>query len=180
MKDETRLNIVGIDASTKSTGISYFIGDRLTEYSLIRSQKKDGRERIIDIRCGVKEFLSTKHIDYIFIENVPLANSVNKLTAEHLLVLQGVIYGLAIDVGCKFVAMQPSNWRRLAKVKPEGRKRDNQKEAAIKLVNEMYGFEYEWVDGKTDEKTGHSDICESILIGVAGLTYIEELLKEAE
>lgn len=166
--------IVGIDASTKSTGVSIFKNNNLYSYKLIRCSDKNVYKRIKYMREEIKKIFSENNPDFVFIENVPLASSVNKLVAEHLLVLQGVIYSISIDFNCEFTTMQPQQWRRLAGVKSESRKRESQKKAAIELVNKKYLYNFEWVDNKHDSITGDSDICESILIGEAGIKFIEE------
>lgn len=168
------MKVVGIDASTKSTGVSLFVDGELNKYQLIKSTHKDVYDRIIEIQYTIEQFVKTNKPDWIFIENVPLANTVNRLVAEHLLVLQGTIFSIAIRYNCNFKPLQPTNWRRLAGVKPDGRKRENQKKAAINLVEELYHLGYKWVDKKYDEKNGDSDICEAILIGMAGIKFLEE------
>lgn len=167
------MKIMGIDASTKSTGISLFIDGKLVKYQLIKSSQKDVYDRIEEIQYSIEKFVKENKPDWIFIEDVPLASTVNRLVAEHLLILQGTIFSIAIRYGCKFKSMQPSNWRKLSGVKPNGRKREDQKKAAILLVNELYGFDFKWIDKKYDEKNGDSDICESILIGKAGIEYLK-------
>lgn len=166
------MKIVGIDASTKSTGIALFKDDSLKRFELIRSNKDNVYDRIEEIQSGIEKFIKETKPDYIFIENVPLSSAVNRLVAEHLLVLQGTIFSIAIRYNCGFYPLQPTNWRRLAGVKPEGRKREDQKKAAIRLVDEIYHLDYKWVDKKYDEKNGDSDVCEAILIACAGIKYL--------
>lgn len=173
------LKIIGIDASTKSTGVSFFRNGKLIDRSIIRSSDANVYNRIEAMYVGIKSYVNKYKPDYIFIENVPLANSVNKSVAEHLLVLQGTIYSLAIENNFSFMPMQPSNWRRLAGVKAETRKRESQKKAAIELVESKYGFNcYKWETARIDEKTGDSDVCEAILIGEAGIAYLNEIIEK--
>lgn len=170
MKDNI---IIGIDASTKSTGVSIFKNNIFSSYRLIRCNDKNVYDRIEYMKKEITKIFYENNPNFVFIENVPLSSSVNKLVAEHLLVLQGVIFSISIDFGCKFITMQPQQWRKLACVKPESRKRESQKKAAIELVNKKYSFEFEWIDNKHDSISGNSDICESILIGEAGIKFIE-------
>lgn len=160
--------ILSFDASTTSTGYAIFDNGVLVEKGLIRSKKKDVQERILEIYNGCKKIFSRNIYEYVFIEDVPLSSVVNRRVAENLLLLQGTILSLCMEYGCKFIQMEPNNWRKLSGVK-SGRKRDEQKKAAIEYVNQLYEFNYEWIDGKHDSNTGDSDVCEAILIGIAGI-----------
>lgn len=163
--------ILSFDASTTSTGYAIFDNGVLVEKGLIRSKKKEVQERILEIYNGCKKIFSRNIYEYVFIEDVPLSSVVNRRVAENLLLLQGTILSLCMEYGCKFIQMEPSNWRKLSGIK-SGRKRDEQKKAAIEYVNQLYGFNYEWIDGKHDSNTGDSDVCEAILIGIAGINKI--------
>lgn len=163
--------ILSFDASTTSTGYALFDNGVLIEKGLIRSNKKDVQERILDIYNGCKKIFTRNIYEYVFIEDVPLSSVVNRRVAENLLLLQGTILSLCMEYGSKFIQMEPSNWRKLSGIK-SGRKREEQKKAAIDYVNKLYGFDYKWIDGKYDSKTGGSDVCEAILIGLAGIKKI--------
>lgn len=163
--------ILSFDASTTSTGYAIFDNGVLVEKGLIRSKKKEVQERILEIYNGCKKIFSRNIYEYVFIEDVPLSSVVNRRVAENLLLLQGTILSLCMEYGCKFIQMEPNNWRKLSGVK-SGRKRDEQKKAAIEYVNQLYGFNYEWINGKHDLNTGDSDVCEAILIGIAGINKI--------
>lgn len=163
---------LGIDASTKSTGYSVYKDNRLIEYGLIRSNLDDCFDRIEEIYNGCKKIFEKYEVEFVFIEDVPMAGAVNKRTAEKLILLQGAIFSLCLQFDCGFVQLEPSHWRRLSGVKAEKNRREFQKKAAIELVVEKYGFDYKWIDGKTDDKSGDSDVCEAILIGEAGLIKI--------
>ena len=162
---------LSFDASTTSTGYAIFDDGVLVEKGLIRSKKKDAIERIAEIYDGCRKIFSRNIYDYVFIEDVPLSSVVNRRVAENLLLLQGTILSLCIERGCQFVQMEPNNWRKLSGLKA-GRKREEQKKAAIELVNKLYGFDYKWIDGKHDTITGDSDVCEAILIGIAGIKKV--------
>jgi len=169
------MNIIGVDASTKSTGVSVFIENKFEKYELIRSSDENPYKRIEYMYKNIKDIVCKYDINYIFIENVPLSKTINKQVAEHLLVLQGTILSIAIEKNCGIIPMPPSNWRKLANVKAEGRKREDQKKAAIQIVREKYNIQLKWESNSLDIKTGDSDIAESILIGVAGIKYLDNL-----
>lgn len=160
---------ISFDASTKSTGYAVYNDKKLIEYGLIRSSLKDSYDRIEEIYNGCKDIFEKYSAAYVFIEDVPLSSAVNKRVAEKLLLLQGTIYSLCIQYDCGFIQMEPQKWRSLAGVKPEKNRREFQKSAAIELVNSIYNTNYKWIDKDYDEKTGDSDVCEAILIGMAGI-----------
>ena len=158
--------IISFDASTTSTGYAIFDNGVLVEYGAIRP-KGDIDERIKQIYLEIKEKFQKHKFEYVFIEDVPLSSRVNRRVAEKLLLLQGTVYTLCLEHECEFIQMEPTNWRKLSGIK--SKKRDLQKEEAIMAVNEKFGLNYEWVDSKFDSKTGNSDVCEAILIGLAGM-----------
>lgn len=159
--------ILSFDASTTSTGYAIFNDGVLVEHGVIRPNSKNMDERICCIYKEIKFLFEKYKYDYVFIEDVPLSHAVNRRVAEKLLLLQGTIYGLCLEHETKFIQLEPTHWRKLAEVK--SRKRDEQKSEAVHIVNDMFGFDYVWVDAKTDSKTGDSDVCEAILIGIAGM-----------
>ena len=159
--------IFGIDASTKSTGYSVFDGKKLMEYGVIKSNKEI-LIRILEISNQLESLFDKYNPEIVYIEDVPLSSAVNRRVAEYLLLLQGCILRICLLHNINFIQLEPSNWRRLVGLN-SSRKREEQKESAIKLVNETYSLEYKWIDKKYDEKTGNSDICEAILIGMAGI-----------
>lgn len=169
------MNIIGIDASTKSTGVSVFINNKLKTYKLIKCSDENPYNRIEYMYKNIKDIVYKYDINYIFIENVPLSKTINKQVAEHLLVLQGTVFSIAIEKDCGIIPMPPSNWRKLANVKANGRKREDQKKAAIEIVSSQYSIPLKWESNRIDIKTGDSDIAESILIGVAGIRYLNDL-----
>lgn len=164
---------LSFDASTKSTGYSVFDDDNLVEYGLIRPNLKNPYDRIEYIYKRCMEIFEKYDIGCVFIEDVPLSSAVNKKVAEKLILLQGTIYSLCIQYDCTFMQLEPSHWRKLAGVCAEKNRRELQKKAAIDLVNRIYSFKYKWIDKKYDDENGDSDVCEAILIGIAGKKKIK-------
>lgn len=164
--------LFGIDASTTSTGLSVFIDGKLKEYARIKGSSKDVYERIKNISIGIEKYFRLYTPEYVFIEDVPLSNAVNRRVAEKLILLQGCILHLSQSYNSCFVQIPPLKWRKLSGVVCEN-KREKQKQSAIELVNQVYGTSFEWTTKEDDEKNGNSDICEAILIGKAGISIIE-------
>lgn len=166
------MTIFGIDASTTSTGLSVFIDGQLKEYARIKGNNKDVYKRIENISLDIEKYFRLYTPEYVFIEDVPLSNAVNRRVAEKLILLQGCILHLSQLYHSIFVQIPPLKWRKLSGVVCEN-KREKQKQSAIELVNQVYGTTFLWTTKEDDEKNGNSDICEAILIGRAGISIIE-------
>lgn len=166
--------VVGLDLSTTSTGFSVYQDGELINHGRFRSDKKNVFDRIDEIYHMVGDLFKAYDIDVVFVEDVPLSTAMNKRICELLLLLQGTIYSHCINNDCAFYQMEPSEWRRLAGVKPEKPRREFQKKAAIELVNELHGLNFSWIDDKYDKTTGDSDEAEGILIGLAGTKLLNK------
>ena len=166
--------VVGLDLSTTSTGFSVYRDGELINHGRFRSDKKNAFDRIDEIYHMVGDLFKAYDIDVVFVEDVPLSSAMNKRICELLLLLQGTIYSHCINNDCAFYQMEPSEWRRLAGVKPEKPRREFQKKAAIELVNELHGLNFSWIDDKYDKTTGDSDEAEGILIGLAGTKLLNK------
>ena len=166
--------VVGLDLSTTSTGFSVYQDGELINHGRFRSDKKNAFDRIDEIYHMVGDLFKAYDIDVVFVEDVPLSSAMNKRICELLLLLQGTIYSHCINNNCAFYQMEPSEWRRLAGVKPEKPRREFQKKAAIELVNELHGLNFSWIDDKYDKATGDSDEAEGILIGLAGTKLLNK------
>ncbi len=166
--------VVGLDLSTTSTGFSVYQDGELINHGRFRSDKKNAFDRIDEIYHMVGDLFKAYDIDVVFVEDVPLSSAMNKRICELLLLLQGTIYSHCINNDCAFYQMEPSEWRRLAGVKPEKPRREFQKKAAIELVNKLHGLNFSWIDDKYDKTTGDSDEAEGILIGLAGTKLLNK------
>ena len=166
--------VVGLDLSTTSTGFSVYQDGELINHGRFMSYKKNAFDRIDEIYHMVGDLFKAYDIDVVFVEDVPLSSAMNKRICELLLLLQGTIYSHCINNDCAFYQMEPSEWRRLAGVKPEKPRREFQKKAAIELVNELHGLNFSWIDDKYDKTTGDSEEAEGILIGLAGTKLLNK------
>ena len=166
--------VVGLDLSRTSTGLSVYQDGELINHGRFRSDKKNAFDRIDEIYHMVGDLFKAYDIDVVFVEDVPLSSAMNKRICELLLLLQGTIYSHCINNDCAFYQMEPSEWRRLAGVKPEKPRREFQKKAAIELVSDLHGLNFSWIDDKYDKTTGDSDEAEGILIGLAGTKLLNK------
>lgn len=166
------MTLFGIDASTTSTGLSVFVDNNLVQYYRICGNDKNVYNRIKNISDSLSEYFKLYSPQYVFIEDVPLSNAINRRVAEKLLLLQGCILCLSQRYDCKFVQIPPLKWRKIAGVVCKN-KREEQKRCAIELVSRKYDLDFIWTCKEDDDKNGYSDICESILIGSAGISIVE-------
>lgn len=166
------MTLFGIDASTTSTGLSVFIDSNLFKYYRICGNDKNVYNRIQNISNSLSKYFELYSPQYVFIEDVPLSNAINRRVAEKLLLLQGCILYLSQRYNCEFVQIPPLKWRKISGVVCKN-KREEQKKCAIDLVSRNYNLDFVWTSKEDDDKNGYSDICESILIGKAGISIIE-------
>lgn len=131
----------------------------LIDYGLLESNKKENNpiERMQQMYFLIKDNIIKNEPDFVVIEDVQFQS--NYSTYHQLSQLQGVIFSLLYELNIGFTVVSPSAWRKFCEIK--GRKRIEQKESAIQLVKKKYNIE-------TSE-----DVCESILIGVWGISNIK-------
>lgn len=168
--------IMGLDASTKSTGYSVFKNDELIDYGLVKADNSNMMYRLQDMYVEIKTLITKYRPELIIMEDVPMTG-VNLKVAKDLCVLQGLIYSLGIEKNKQILFVLPSSWRSAVgvfegKKTREQMKREYQKERAINLVNERYNLKLEWTTKYNDDKNGFSDIAEAILIGSSSKEYI--------
>ena len=94
------MNLLSLDASTKSTGIAVFQEDQLIYYECITSSSTDVIKRINIMKDGIKKIIQKYNINKIIIEEVrPEGGSGvgNQKTHKALMFLQAAIAFLAHD-----------------------------------------------------------------------------------
>jgi len=156
MKDETCI-LMGIDSSTKATGISVYTNGELTDIKLIRAESDDSEDRIKNMIEQVYGSIRYYNPDIIAIETPTVCR--NQQTQRQLTMVFGAIYGFCVDNNIFFKAYRPSEWRKYWKDDVMPRKRAELKEWAIRKVKNKYDMEVS------------DDVAEAILIGGA---YIKE------
>lgn len=156
MKDETCI-LMGIDSSTKATGISVYVEGKLHTQELIKADSTDSEDRMKKMIDGVYESMRYHEPDIVAIETPTVCR--NQQTQRQLTMVFGAIYGFCVDNNIFFKAYRPSEWRKYWKDDVMPRKRAELKEWAIKKVKNEY------------DKEVSDDVAEAILIGGA---YIKE------
>lgn len=157
--------VMGIDASTSSTGWSIFNSEtkEKIDSGRIKTKGKDWREKIQfqwDVICEVIEKYNPKKI---YAEDVPMKDG--KLTIMKLGAVQGMIIclGKRYDIEVNFLL--PSEWRGrlgLYDGTRNGTHREVLKKKAIEMVNKTFNMNLVWV--KEGSKLNEDDEAEAILI----------------
>ena len=155
------MNILSLDASTKSTGYAIFEGTTLKTYGCITSSSTDLIKRIHKMVDEINVLLKEHKIDKIILEVVRPETGVQNLkTHRALMWLQGAIAIMVHDIYPKVesIYMYPSEWRKSCKIKTgRGVVRETVKQHDIRFVQETFGI------------TVGDDIADAIGIGYAHL-----------
>lgn len=164
------MNILALDASTKSSGVAVFNNKELIHYSCITSSSLDVIKRINIMRDEINKIIIEYKIDKIIIEEVRPEGGFgvgNQKTHKALMWLQAAIAFLVHDnfPNITIEYIYPSSWRAKLNIKNgRGVKRATLKELDIEYVKDKYNINV------------NDDIADAICIGLS--YYIDE--KENE
>lgn len=157
------MNILAIDASTKSSGLALFEDINLKKYTCITASSTDLVKRIQKVIKELNIFLTENKVDKIILEEVIQDNSKNIKTYKALMYLQAAITFLLHEnfshIEIEYV--YPSEWRASCGIQNgRGVKRETLKDEDIKFVQQHYNI------------TVNDDIADAIGIGHA---YVNKL-----
>lgn len=153
------MNLIAIDASTKSSGIAIYKHDKLQKYDCIKATSSDLFNRIKVMVKAIGQYLTENpDIDHLILQQVRQDGFTNIKTYKALMYLQGCIM-LLVHQSFKHVIVQfvyPSQWRKVCQIKQgRGIKRDVQKRNDINWVKKIFNIEV------------NDDIADAIGIGYA-------------
>ena len=155
------MNILSLDASTKSTGFAVFEGNSLKTYGCITSSSTDLFKRIHKMVDEISLLIKDNKIDKIILEEVRPENGVQNIkTHKALMFLQGAIAMMVHDNYAKveIIYLYPSEWRKCCKIKTgRGVVRETVKQRDIRFVEETFGLKV------------NDDIADAIGLGYAFL-----------
>ena len=155
------MNILSLDASTKSTGWAIYEGTNLKSYGCITSSSTDLFKRIHKMVDEINLLIKENKIDKIILEEVRPENGVQNIkTHKALMFLQGALAMMAHDNYPKIesIYLYPSEWRKSCKIKTgRGVIRETVKQHDIRFVEETFGIKV------------NDDIADAIGIGYAYL-----------
>lgn len=159
------MNIMAIDASTKSSGIAIFQDTELIYCNCITSSSNDLIKRIKTITKGIEQILSNYQIDKIILEEVRPESAGNNLkTHKALMWLQASIAFMVYDNPQKIEIeyIYPSSWRASCGIHTgRGIKRDELKAADIAFVKKKFNLDV------------NDDIADAIGIGFSYTNKLE-------
>lgn len=159
------MKVMGIDASTTSTGISVFDDLELIYHTTIKPKGEDWRDRLYRQGLQLKEIVEQYHPDIVYMEDVPLKAGGGLKTLVILGGVQGFIYGIMASYEIPVEFLTPTQWRSNLSMfngTQEGKHRDVLKEKAVKMANEKFGLDLAWFGPKS--KKSQDDEAEAILI----------------
>ena len=153
------MNILSLDASTKSTGCAIYKHNKLQSYLCITSTSNDLFNRIKVMIDGIKDILiKNPDINYIVLEEVRQEGFINIKTYKALMYLQGCI-AMMVHQNFKHIEINylyPSSWRKICGIKQgRGVQRSSQKQNDINWVKEKFNIQE------------NDDIADAIALGYA-------------
>lgn len=157
--------VMGIDASTTSTGWSIFDSNGAVRIASGRLKPKgdDWRERL-QIEYGMLvEIIEQYRPERIYMEDVPLKDG--KPTILKLGAIQGLLIGVCARYQIAIEFLLPSQWRStigLFDGTRQGTQREVLKHKAIDMANKLFGLDLLWVKEKS--KLNEDDEAEALLI----------------
>ena len=153
------MNIISIDASTKSSGIAIYKHNKLQSYTCITSTSNDLFNRINHMVQQIKQLLiQNPDLEYLILEQVRQQGFVNVKTYKALMYLQGCLQ-MMIHQQFKHIQVDflyPSSWRKVCQIKQgRGVQRKQQKQLDIQWVKDNFNIQV------------NDDIADAIGIGYA-------------
>lgn len=153
------MNLIAIDASTKSTGIAIYKHDKLQQTQCITASSADLFSRIKTMINKIKEILiQNPDLQYLVLQQVRQEGFINIKTYKALMYLQGCL-SMMIHQNFKHIIIDflyPSQWRKVCKIKQgRGVQRQTQKLNDINWVKENFNLDV------------NDDIADAIGIGFA-------------
>lgn len=157
------MKILGIDPSTKSTGVAIFENGNLIYYNCITASSSNVFSRIEKMKEELNKLLKEYKIDYIYMEDVlPEDVKKNKQVFKALMYLQGGLCKVINDNKIESEFFYPSEWRAQCGIKTgRGVMRESLKPEDIKFVKNKFNI------------TVNDDIADAICIGYVGSKFKE-------
>lgn len=162
--------VLGLDASTTSTGWSVFQDRKLIGYGVIKPEGKDWRERMANQAPKIMEIIEKYSPNKIYMEDVPLKRA-NPTALMILGAVQGFFYGLVAKYSIPIEFIKPSAWRSpigLYDGTKEGTKRPELKHKSILKANELFKLDLKWVS--PNSKYNEDDISDAILLAYSQIS----------
>lgn len=139
------MNIIALDASTKSTGVAIYKHNKLVYHDCITATSNDLFNRIKVMMNAINKLLQQNpDLEYVIMQQVRQEGFINVKTYKALMYLQGCIQMMIHE---KFKHLQtdflyPSSWRKICKIKQgRGVQRKEQKQLDIQWVKQNFNIQ---------------------------------------
>ena len=152
------MTLVALDASSKKTGVSIWIGKKYsTSLLLDYSNTDDTEERLAQMCDAIWDLLNKCRPTVVYIEDTYCGNNPKVQTLLNR--IQGVTYAWCLRKNQKFRTIKPTSWRKYIDGFPNGRgiKRTELKSFSVEYVKRKYKIEC------------NDDVADAILIGEAAM-----------
>ena len=157
------MKIVGIDSSTKSSGLSFYKDGELSFHTCLDfSKTKDTDDRIKQMIGALDFELKRLDPDAVFVEAQWARQNVQ--TTIKLAYIVGAIKHICLELGSGCNTTLPSQWRKAIGIK--GKNRQEDKNLAIEYVYQKHHIEV------------NDDVAEAICIGEYGCSEMAEFERQ--
>lgn len=170
------MKIMGVDASTSSTGWSLFVDVELKDYGVIKGVGSGWREKLYSQTDTFLEIIRKYKPSLVVMEDVPLKKS-NTQALVILGATQGLYYGMLRPVAQEIRFVNPSEWRAAIGIfdgTKEGMKRDILKKHSVEKANKLFQLDLRYVSPSS--KFNEDDISDAILIAYSQI--IQKIFEE--
>ena len=137
------MNILAIDASTKSSGIAIFKDKEFMGKGCITASSTDLFKRIHKMVDKIDEIIAQAAIEEVVMEEVIPDHSKNTNTFKALMYLQAAIVIMVHDKypNISLELVYPGSWRSTCGIRTgRGVQRESVKQADIRFANQTYGL----------------------------------------
>lgn len=153
------IKLLSLDTSTSATGIAcYKNGMYFSSTVLVNDKKLKGEEKLNEMIKMVLNYIDVEQPNIVVTEKLSVTR--NFTTVSMLAELLGAIRGFCVNNRIDYYTLRPTEWRHsvqnLYSIKPNGRKREDQKAWALDIVN-----------NKMNICTDSDDQAEAILLGMS-------------
>ena len=127
---------IGLDMSSSNTGYCIRKDEEIIEYGDINFKHKDFKVRCIEIVNQIKKLCQNNKVEFAMFEDIQTGKFSH---ASYVLsFLQGCLVYMLEQEKIAYCPVTINSWRKNAGIK--SRKRDEQKQEALNLVNERYNI----------------------------------------
>lgn len=153
------IKLLSLDTSTSATGVAKFVNGKYIDHDLLETDKKlKGDDKLNQMIQLIYQYIELEKPDIIVIEMESVTR--NPQVQRMLTELIGAVRGKCISENIPFCELRPTEYRSIIvkkfDKKPKGRKRVDQKEWSLDIVNNTLKI-----------PTESDDCSDAILLGYA-------------